>query len=579
MDWKILVAVVVGLLIFGIYQLCSSGDEKSYDDVQAELRAAREDRHADLEAEKAVEQREEKIEKAREQRGERPEERTVTLRTDDFRAVLTSRGGALRSLQLLDPQYLEPPRDWSSGQRLEDAPEEEYVPVDLVTTNPKYEINDPLRFEAYQGLEGLLPDADYELLRSDEKTAVFRYRQPDLPVVITKKFTVGEEVGPYQVWLSIRVRNTGEKKVSFMPAVVQTGFQHATETGGGLFSRQPNLLQGLCRHGGSTYREPWNSGEAERTYSGIGVSFTGVETNYFLAAMIPGGDDPTSCSVRADVWRTPGGEPRYGLVRAELRWGEIEIGPGESHGFEVKNYLGPKKYSLLQTVGHDLKESVDFGWFWPISRVLLSLLLMFQKLVLNWGVAIILLTVMVKLALLPLTHKSFQSAEKMRALKPQVDEINKKYKDDAQKKQQETMALYKRNKVNPLGGCLPTLLQMPIWFALYRTLRAAPELYRAEFFGWIDDLSSPDPYFVTPIVMGAMMFIQQQFMPTTGDSTQAKIMKYFMPIMFTGMMLFLPSGLTLYILVNTALSILHQLIIHRRRKSSGSAPPPAKAEA
>jgi YidC/Oxa1 family membrane protein insertase len=132
------------------------------------------------------------------------------------------------------------------------------------------------------------------------------------------------------------------------------------------------------------------------------------------------------------------------------------------------------------------------------------------------------------------------------------------------------MALYKRNKVNPLGGCLPTLLQMPIWFALFRTLRASPELYRADFFGWIHDLSSPDPYYITPVVMGGMMFLQQRFTPMAGDSAQAKMMMYFMPIMFTGFMLFLPSGLTLYILVNTVLSIAHQAIIHRRRTKQGA---------
>jgi YidC/Oxa1 family membrane protein insertase len=125
--------------------------------------------------------------------------------------------------------------------------------------------------------------------------------------------------------------------------------------------------------------------------------------------------------------------------------------------------------------------------------------------------------------------------------------------------------------VNPLGGCLPTLLQMPIWIALFRTLRAAPELYRAPFFGWIQDLSNPDPYFITPVVMGALMFLQQRMTPMTGDSAQAKMMMYFMPIMFTAFMLFLPSGLTLYILVNTVLSITHQTIIHRLRTKKAAA--------
>ena len=574
MDWKILVAVVIGLLIFGIVQLCSSDEGPSYDQQLAQERAAKQaERERDRAAERAAE-RERALEEAREQRGERPPEQTAKLETDDFVATLTTRGGALRSYQLKHEQYKESPRDWESGLRDEES--ESLVPVNLVTTNPEFDRNDPLRFEVFQGLPSLLPDADYEIVEKSPDRVVLRYRQPGLPVVITKKYEV-DTSGPYQIWLTVQLRNAGDERVALLPGVVQTGYQHQSEAGGGFLSKQPNLLQGICRHADTTFRIPWNDSDARQTYSGVGVQFTGVETNYFLSAMIPGDDRPTTCNVRAKVGGS--GEQTWGVLRSELRWGEVELRPGESEVFKVKNYLGPKKFTLLRSVGHDLEESVDFGWFWPISRVLLFLLLMFQKWVVNWGVAIILLTVLVKLTLLPLTHKSFQSTEKMRALKPEVDEINKKYKDDPQKKQQETMALYKRNKVNPLGGCLPTLLQLPIWFALFRTLRAAPELYRAEFFGWITDLSEPDPYFVTPIIMGALMFVQQQLTPVTGDGAQAKMLKYFMPVMFTGFMLFLPSGLTLYIAVNTVLSLLHQLIIHRRRATkaaAGTAPKPAK---
>jgi YidC/Oxa1 family membrane protein insertase len=571
-DWKILVVIVIGLAIFGIFKLCSD-DEPDYDAQQQEQQQAREQAHQNEQASEDQKRRADALEKAREARGERKPEQMVELETAEFLATFTTRGGSLRSFKLKDPQYLEPPLDPQTGVRNEDA--EEYVPVDLVSTNPEnHPQYNPLQFKIhkYEGeaLDALLPDADYELIENTEDKVVFRYQQPGIPIAITKKFEIDRDSGPYQLWLTTRVTNRGDSKITFNAGVNQAGYQHESEAGGGFFSKQPNLLSGICKHGDALERRPWNDSDYWNTYNGVGVGFTGVETNYFLAAMLPGDDSPTTCNIRPDV-RTSGGEPAWGVFVAELRWGETELNPGESHTFKIKNYFGPKKYALLQTVGNNLHESVDFGWFWPISRVLLWLLLKFQSVVVNWGVAIILLTLVVKLVLMPLTHKSFKSADRMKALKPEVDVINEKYKDEPQKKQQEVMALYKRNKVNPLGGCLPTLLQMPIWIALFRTLRAAPELYRAPFFGWIQDLSNPDPYFITPVVMGALMFLQQRITPMTGDSAQAKMMMYFMPIMFTAFMLFLPSGLTLYILVNTVLSIAHQTIIQRLRTKKAAA--------
>jgi YidC/Oxa1 family membrane protein insertase len=563
MDWKILVAVVVGLLIFGLVQLCGSG-EPDFDEQRVREQTAQRSQQEQEKTRLAREARAAAEEEIRQARGQRPEPAIHALETEDFRAVFSTRGAALQSFQLLHHQFQEHPRDWKTGLRVEDGAE--LTAVDLVTTNPDYELNTPLRFEIFRGLDGLLPDADWELVERDADKVVFRYSQPGQPVTILKKFEIDRDSGPYQLWLTVQVTSTGDRRISFLPGVVQTGYQHHSEAAGGMLSKQPNLLQGICRHGETTYHEPWNGSGARATYSGIDVVFTGVETNYFLSVMVPGDDAPATCN----VYTTPGGsgDGAWGVVRSELRWGEVELAPGESRVFKVKNYLGPKNFRVLQSVGHDLEQAVDFGWLWPISRVLLFLLLAFQKWVVNWGAAIIMLTVVVKVVLLPLTHKSFQSAERMRALKPEIDEINARYKDDAAKKQQETMALYKRAKVNPLGGCLPMLLQMPIWFALFSTLRAAPELYRAGFVGWITDLSSPDPYFVTPIVMGALMFVQQQFTPSTGDAMQAKMLKYFMPIMFTAFMLFLPAGLTLYILVNTVLSIAHQYYIHRRRTAT-----------
>jgi YidC/Oxa1 family membrane protein insertase len=564
MDLKILIVVVLGSLIFFLAYQCTRDERPNFDQIQAQERAARATEFNQKKEEKLRQRKEKAREKVKTVLGERPAPTDAVLETDDFKAVLTTRGAALKHFTLKNPQYLEAPRDWSTALRNADAPT--YVPVDLVSTDAgKFELNAPLRYEIYEGLDELLPKVDYELVEQSDKHVVFRYAQAGLPVVILKKFELDPNQGAYQLWLTVQVTNIGSEKLQFRPAVTQVGFQHDSETEGGMFSKQPNLMNGICRHNDEVYREPWSGIEAP--FSGIGnISFAGVETNYFISAMIPADETPVSCFVTAEKYRSQGA-PAGGITKTEIRWSEVELDPGQSKTFKVKNYLGPKRFAMLRTVGHNLEEAVDFGDFlWPICRVLLSLLLFFQSVFANWGVAIIVLTVMVKVVLMPLTHQSFKSADRMKELKPQVDAINEKYKSDPQAKQKAVMGLYKQNKVNPLGGCLPMLLQMPIWISLYSTLRTSPELYRANFFGWINDLSSADPYFVTPIVMGALMFLQQRFTPTMGDAAQAKMMMYFMPVMFTGMMLFLPSGLTLYILVNTVLSIAHQVLIRRLRR-------------
>ncbi|MCK9461004.1 MAG: membrane protein insertase YidC [Proteobacteria bacterium] len=562
MNWKIILAVVGVLLLgFFLYRQCTDEGPPDYDRIQAQQRAANETAHQTKKSAERAKQKAEAQSSARAARKERPEEQLVTLETEDFRAKLTTRGGSLAAFELKNPQYVEPPYDWSKGTR--DTESKKLVPVNLVTTNSKeYEKYNPLRFEVAEGLDALLDDPDYALVEQTASSAVFRLDQPDLPVIITKKFEVDEDSGPYQIWLTVQVKNRSAEKVTFRAGVTQTGYQHPEEAEGSMFGKQPNVLQGICGDGSSVERHAFGSDELP--YSGLTVAFAGLNTNYFISAMIPGDKVPTTCHIYPNTAYTPAPGATLPVITAELRFGETALAPGEAAVFKVKNVLGPKRFQLLERIGHGLEKSVDFGIFAPICYVLLIILFWFQSFVLNWGVAIILLTVVVKLLLTPLQHKSFKSGERMRALKPEIDKLNVKFKDNPQEKQKATMALYKQHGVSPLGGCLPMLLQLPIWIALYSTLRTSPELYRAEFFGWIHDLSEPDPYFITPVVMGALMFVQQRITPMAGDNLQMKMMMYVMPIMFTAMMLFLPSGLTAYILVNTVLSIAHQWYVRKR---------------
>jgi YidC/Oxa1 family membrane protein insertase len=238
-------------------------------------------------------------------------------------------------------------------------------------------------------------------------------------------------------------------------------------------------------------------------------------------------------------------------------------------------YLGPKNYADLDRAdgaagfSTGFKDTIDLGWFAFIGRPLLWLLLKFHGFVGNWGLAIILLTFLVKAATLYWTMKSMRSMKSMAALAPQIKAINDKYKDDRQRIQAETMALYKVHNVNPIAGCLPILLQMPIWIALYRMLSSAGELYMQPFIGgWIDDLTASDPYYILPFVLVGTMFVQARLTPATGDSRQQKFIQYGMPLMFGVMSFFFPAGLTLYIFTNTCLSALHSIYMNKYDKKS-----------
>ncbi len=229
---------------------------------------------------------------------------------------------------------------------------------------------------------------------------------------------------------------------------------------------------------------------------------------------------------------------------------------------EVKysSYLGPKDLNLLKGVDENLANVVDFGFFSMLGRPILKMLKWFYGIAGNWGVAIILLTVLVRFLVLPFNVMSFKSMKAMQVVQPRITALKEKHKNDPTKLNQEMLLLFKTHKVNPLGGCLPVLLQIPIFFALYQVLGQSVELYQAPFMLWIHDLSHKDPYFVLPVLMGITMFIQQKLTPTTMDPAQAKILM-FMPLVFTFFMLALPSGLTLYIFISTLFGICQQLYL------------------
>lgn len=233
---------------------------------------------------------------------------------------------------------------------------------------------------------------------------------------------------------------------------------------------------------------------------------------------------------------------------------------GDSARFKSNIFIGPKRIPLMQELNVGLERSIDYGWFAFISKPLHDGLSWFYKYIPNYGWCIILLLICIKILFFYPTQKSYESMASMRKLQPEQKRLQERFGDDRQKLGQEMMALYKKHKVNPLGGCLPILIQIPVFFALYKVLLMSIEMRQAPFIGWIEDLSVQDPFFVLPVLMGISMFIQQRLNPQPPDPMQAKIMS-FLPVLFTVMFLFFPAGLVLYWVVNNILSIIQQRLV------------------
>ena len=300
------------------------------------------------------------------------------------------------------------------------------------------------------------------------------------------------------------------------------------------------------------------------------IPWVTYEEPYFMATII--NEKNKRVTVKSAI--LPDGEIRISCITPSLNIGQLQK---TIEKFTL--YLGPRDLYVLKTLNKKLEKAINFGWFDIIAKPLLVTLRFFNKYVANYGISIIFLTIIIKILFWPLTHKSYQSMKEMRKLQPMMAKIREKYKGNKEEMQKQLMGLYKTYKINPLGGCLPMIVQIPVFFALFRVLPNSIELRHAPFILWINDLSAPDrlfsfpfqiPYMAPPcgipvltLIMGASMFLQQKMTPTPGDPAQAKMMM-FLPIIFTFLFINFPSGLVLYWLVNNILSIAQQYRINRQ---------------
>lgn len=319
------------------------------------------------------------------------------------------------------------------------------------------------------------------------------------------------------------------------------------------------------------------TGEDYYDYAGE-IDWAGIETTYFLGVVVP--DSPTQANARIAVLE------RGKSGAARIFYDAVTLPPGQTLTREYRGYAGPKEPERLAAAEGGLDRAIDLGWSWvaPLTRGFNWLLAVLYSFIPNYGIAIILLTILVRVVTAPLTVKQMKSMERLRRVQPRMKEIQEKYADDKQKQSEELMRLYRQEKVNPLGGCFPMLLQLPVFIGLFYALRSSIALRQAPFFGWIDDLSAPESLFeipglglpvrVLPLIMGATMFLQQKITPMqTPDPAQARMMMTIMPVMMTVLFYQFPSGLVLYWMLSNVLAILHQLWIGRNM-----GPPGAPAE-
>ncbi|HZO08266.1 MAG TPA: membrane protein insertase YidC [Myxococcota bacterium] len=476
----------------------------------------------------------------------------VEIDTPLVRAELDSIGGVLRHLEL-------------KGFRV--APSPDSPPLALTTGRGAFAnaLASPFR---ELGI-GDLSRVDFEVERSEGDRVEFRYASGGISV--RKSYDFDPE--SYAFELRVAVENHSDR-----PIGPRYGLSWPAEVTPGIDFREQSLA---TLHDGSVTLQPLadfgrrgffgGAPTTERPFAKQ-VDWAGVTTTYFVSAMLP--EEPAEASAHFVAV-----EPtRIGVV--QLFFDPVTLPPGQGVERIFRVYVGPKEADRLEAVGGGLVRAINLGWVWlsPLTLAFGWLLHALHSIIPNFGVGIILLTIFVRAATTPLTMRQMKSMERMRALQPKLNELKEKYPDDRQKQSEEMMALYRREGVNPLGGCLPMVLQLPVFIGLYYALQSSIDLRQAPFVGWINDLSAPDqlfmipglnlPFRVLPLVMGATMVVQQRITPMQADPAQARMMMVVMPVMMTVLFYQFPSGLVLYWMVSNLLAIGHQLWVGRQLRAT-----------
>lgn len=506
-------------------------------------------------------------------------EKEVSVETQGYWAEFTSQDARLKHFKL--KKYQDRVRESSITIKLmglvhdllgkkEEQPQEP-KPLDLVNTKEDKEL--PLGM-TFINSQISLSDGNWEidrdqlrLLNPEEKGELTFVKNLDNGLKVFKRYRFTSD--KYAVDLEIEIQNASAKEVNLQVGLEWIGrmeleklVEHENKDYGLKYAYlkkdkvETKTFGGSgtsgCTPGCSAPKkkiEPFESSDSGD------IKWFSFEGEYFTALLIP---PPSQKSIGLTV---KGDEKN--LVKADISVPAVSIQPGESVRIPYKVYMGPKDTDRLKGLNANAEKLVDFGYFNIVAKPLLWFLDLSHSVTKNYGIDIILLSILIKVIFLPLTQISFKSMKEMQKIQPEMNRLKEVYKNDKARLQQEIMLLYKRRRVNPMSGCLPMLIQIPVFIALYNALQNALPMRHAPFFLWIRDLSAKDPIYFTPLVMGASMVIQQKMTPSAADPAQAKLM-LLMPVMFTFLFLNFPSGLVLYWLVNNVLSIAHQHYLNKK---------------
>ncbi len=519
----------------------------------------------------------------------RPTEGEIcTIAGNRYEADLSTRGAGVTHFRLTDRRYAN-----SDAHDMSTTPDIERwrnLRTLFRTPGSPPSPNDQVKFDRF----------NWELDRLGGNGCRFTYEDPGRARIV-KTFTAGAR--PFELNVDTVVSNLSDAPKSHTFSIQAFAYRTNEEVKGHLGRVSPFQTNVECARddevkrlnkGASEFKTGWFSEPLVDRYSAIA-------NYYFAQALVPqglsaaeGGTKP-ACEVLDEQWFGPNQKPdddtAGDVYKADLTYAARQLGPSESATYKQIAFFGPKERDVLARAAGGkprLQDLINLGTFSFVAKFLVSIITWIHAHITmqSWGFAIIVLTIGLRIVLLPLTYKQIQSMVAMRRLKPEIDALNVKFKDDAQAKNLAMMELWRKHKVNPLGGCVPALVQMPIWFALYATLQTAVEFYKTPFL-WFPDLSSPDQLFLhpnftigpltvgplgpLPFVLGAAMIAQQRIVPQQGmDPMQQKMMTWLMPGIFTVMMLFLPAALGVYMLTNSLLGITQQLVVEKLFPRVGS---------